>query len=162
MGIMIDTFEIRFSIALAKFLKFFNLLEKSLGLSISHLENPSNPKKSYPKLVASTAEQKIETWLSLLVESRKIVKKSHQNELEHWKKAVHELRFFRNLYVHGNWEYLPLRRDAPVGVRFPIWWHEKLGEDAFETMTLGEFESSANEMKMVFNQFMDIRKKHAL
>ena len=52
--------------------------------------------------------------------------------------------------------------DATVGVRFTIWWHEKLGEDAFETIALEEFESSANEMQMVFKQFMDIRKKHAL
>jgi hypothetical protein len=36
-----DDERVRFSLALVRLLKYFNLLKENVGLSISHLENPA-------------------------------------------------------------------------------------------------------------------------
>jgi len=157
-----DNPEVRFTSALARLLKYFNLLEENIGLCIAHLVNSSNPKASYPLLARMTAEQKMDRLREIFVSGEVIADNVSILEFEEWFELAARARSIRNRYVHGHWEYLPMRSQKPVGVRAPAWMREKLGHEAEETMSLTDLEAVVDEMESVFDGFMRIRKKHGL
>jgi hypothetical protein len=154
--------EIRFSSALVRLLRYFNLLEENVGLSISHLENPDNPRASYPRLAITTAEQKLLDWKALLEKGGHISNDAAKSGLYGWFERANNARCIRNRYIHGHWEYLPLREEKPVGVRASAWLHEKFGAMANEQMSMAELEASVDELENVFQEFMSLRKKYGV
>lgn len=83
-------------------------------------------------------------------------------EFRDWYELADRARSIRNRYVHGHWEYLPLRGNEPVDFRAPAWMREKLGDKGVETMSLAAFEAIAFEMKEVQERFSRIRRKHGV
>ena len=126
-------------------LKYFNLLEKNVGLCISYLENSDDPKVSYSILRKMTAEQKLERLKELFDIDAVIIDKKGVREFEEWFAFATRARSIRNRYVHGQWEYLPLRSDKPVGFEPPVWMQEKLGYK-LETMSVSELEAVVEEI----------------
>lgn len=153
----IDNQEDRFNKAFVKFIRYFNLLELNVGLSISFLHNIADPKSIYPKLMKMTCEQKIDKLKELLISKNIEIK-----EFNAWYDSTTIARGKRNRYLHGNWEYLPNRSDKPVRFSAPPWMKEKYADDAVEKFSLDEFDDVAEEMKNVFDELMQIRRKYKI
>ncbi len=152
----------RFEKALVSLIRSFNYLDTNIGLCISHLSHPSNPSGAYPALAKMTPEKRVERLKMLLETKETAVKKKVLEELAIWYKKAANVRNIRNRYVHGNWEYLPLRHREPVGVSAPPWMKEKLGSLANETMSLEQLELVASEVETVFQEFMQLRRKYGV
>ena len=150
-------YETRINAALGTVLRYFNLLELNLGLCIRFLENPKNPERSHPKLARSSIAEKLQRLKDLLVTGGLI---KDQNEFDNWYKEVGDAKCVRNYYVHGTWEYLPLRRDAPLGFRIPPWRSECLRGESELTMRLSELEADAQQIQVVFEKFIALRRKY--
>jgi hypothetical protein len=60
------------------------------------------------------------------------------------------------------WEYLPLRKDAPLGFRIPPWREETIMGDNQGNMRIENLEADAARIEKVFNDFMAIRKKYGV
>ena len=157
---MLDNNEHRFNSALIKFFHYFNLLETNIGLCISFLLEPSDPKASYSRLANMTVEQMMMKLKDLFQHQVTVKDESSIVAFNEWYEIASKVRYIRNRYVHGNWEYLPNRLEKPVGFRAPPWMRDRLGDDASEIMSIKKIESIADEMKRIFEMFIDIRKKH--
>lgn len=149
----------RFEKALVRLIRDFNYLDTNVGLCIAHLLYPSDPTKAYSALARMTAEKRIAR-LEQLLDDRDIkVSKKVRSQLIAWYEDAALVRGIRNRYVHGNWEFLPLRHDKPVGVFAPPWMSEQLGVLAHETMDLAQLELIADKVKAVLNEFMRLRRQ---
>ena len=116
--------------ALFRLLHYFNLLEDNVGLCISHLQNPDEPNASYRSLVKMTAERKIEHLKTLFAEDKDIgAGEKARNEFNRWYEKTKQARALRNRYIHGRWQYIPLRDEKPVGYAAPVWCREKTGSN---------------------------------
>ena len=152
----------RFEKALVALIRSFNYLDTNVGLCISHLSHPSNPAAAYPALAKMTPEKRIERLRKLLGKADLKVEKKVREELSDWYENAAGVRNIRNRYVHGNWEFLPLRHRKPVGVSAPPWMREKLGSLAKEKMSLEQLEAVAQEVEAVFQEFMELRRKYGV
>lgn len=150
----------RFEKALVRLIQSFNYLDTNVGLCISHLLYPSEPTKAYAVLAKMTPEKRLERLKKLLEAAEMNVEKEAQEELSEWYQNAADVREIRNRYVHGNWEFLPLRHEAPVGVSAPPWMKEKLGSLANETMSLERLERVASEIESVAKEFIQLRRKY--
>lgn len=151
--------ESRIDSALGKILRHFNLLELNLGLCIRSLENPGEVGRSHSWLARSSLQEKAERF-SKLVRERDLVE--DQRELDDWNQAVLDARSFRNYYVHGGWEYYPLRKQAPIGFRIPPWRAEEVRGSSAPTMNLEDLEADAGAVQLVFEQFVRLRRKYGV
>lgn len=152
-------YEDRINKAIGKILRYFNFLEMNLGLCIRSLENPKNVEKSHTKLARTSISEKLKKLKSLL-ETKQII--SDTDEFNTWYKSAMEAPSVRNYYIHGTWEYLPLKTENPLGFRIPPWRIENLrGESEFYT-TLESLESEAQKIQNVFENFCQIRRKYGV
>jgi len=152
----------RFEKALVRLIRSFNYLDTNVGLCISHLSHPSNPTAAYPVLAKMTPEKRTERLQKLLEKADLEVKKKVREELSAWYEKAADVRSIRNRYVHGNWEFLPLRHKEPVGVSAPPWIREKLGPLANETMSIEQLETVAGEVEAVSQEFMQLRRMYGV
>ncbi len=150
--------EIRFALAITSLLKSFNFLELNVGLCIAHLENISNPRAIYPELAKMSAEAKLDRLQSLLTKEERLIDPIIKSEVIKWFARAHNARYIRNRYVHGHWDYLPLRAERPVEFQAFPWMEDRLGDDARQQMTLADLECVATDLEEVFQAFMRIRK----
>ncbi len=154
--------EFRFARAIVKLLKHFNLLDINVGLCISHLANPGNPQASYPRLAKQTSQERFDELRELVATGIGSPTKVDREDFNIWLVDATRVRSIRNRYVHGNWEHLAHRPNAPVSVSAPVWMREKLGSETDETMTLDHLENVAEEVAQVFKRFMEIRRRHGI
>lgn len=148
--------ESRINAALGKILRNFNFLELNLGLCLRLLENPDNPVESHdflykaglPKILAKLKEH---------VDRCTHIK--DVSEFHEWAERVEGVRKLRNYYVHGTWEYLPSRRNAPLGFRIPPWRTERILGNAEGNMRIEELEADAERIEQAFHDFTRIRRK---
>lgn len=154
--------EVRFAQAIVKLLRYFNLIDTNVGLCLSRLTNPTNPEASYERLGNQTSQQRFEELRARVAEGIGFPKVVDSEEFGQWLSDATRARSIRNRYVHGNWEYLSLRTECPVGVNAPPWMKPKLGSLTQETMTLEKLEAVADEMEQIFNRFMKIRQRHRI
>jgi len=148
----------RFEKALVRLIQSFNYLDTNVGLCISHLSHPTDPTRAYSALAKMTAEKRIERLKKLLLDASDIeISEKVRSKLLAWYENAAEVRSIRNRYVHGNWEFLPLRHRVPVGVSAPPWMKDKLGPLAHETMSVEQLESVAEKVEAVFKEFMQLR-----
>jgi hypothetical protein len=153
-----DNPELQLSNAIFRLVKYFNLIEENVGLCISYLENPADPKATYGKLAKLSAERKID-WLRDLLGSCELISEQGVREFEKWCDLAAQARSIRNRYVHGHWVYLPLRSDKPVDFQAPAWMRDKPGHES-KAMSFAELETVVDEMKGIFDEIKRIRDKY--
>jgi len=151
--------ESRIDSALGKILRYFNLLELNLGLCIRHIENPGLVEQRHSWLAKSSIQEKINLFTRLVRE--KALAKDEQ-ELDRWYNEVSSARCLRNYYVHGTWEYLPWRKEAPVGFRIAPWRSEQIRGSSLHTMTLEQLEADATAVQSVFETFARLRREYGV
>ena len=154
--------EDRFANGIVKLLRYFNLIDTNVGLCLSHLTSPHDPEAAYPRLAKQTSQQRFDELNRLVVNGTQFSTNSEREEFDAWFKDATRARLIRNRYVHGNWEYLPRRSAAPVGVWLPAWMAGKPGQDTHESMTLEQLEDTANEVENIFERFREIRRRHEI
>jgi len=159
MQVGVPDHQSRIDSALGKILRYFNLLELNLGLCIRILENPREVERSHSWLARSSLQEKVERF-ARLVREMNLVK--NPKELDAWQQAVLDARSFRNFYVHGCWEYLPRRKEAPVGFRIPPWRSEEIKGSGSPKMSLEDLEADARAVQLVFEQFDGLRRKYGV
>jgi len=152
----------RFEKALVRLIQSFNYIDTNIGLCISHLLNPSDPTKSYPSLAKMTAEKRIKKLKNLLEDTNIAVSENARTEFMMWYESAVNVRNIRNRYVHGNWEFLPLRHEHPISVSAPPWMRKPLGPLASESMSLSQLEIIVDEVEDVFQKFMQFRRRFKL
>ncbi|MGB5251567.1 MAG: hypothetical protein WBN68_02460, partial [Sedimenticolaceae bacterium] len=79
---------------------------------------------------------------------------------ERWVLRAEEIRSLRNYYVHATWDYLPLRKEAPLEFRIPPWRTEQIEGRSQGAMRIEDLEADANRIEAAFDEFMAIRKKY--
>jgi hypothetical protein len=157
-----DDPEVRFALAISRLLKSFNLIDTNVGLCLSYLKCPSNPKAAYKVLANQTSQQRFDELEDHLFEGVGFPANVDLGDFRAWFADAARARSIRNRYIHGLWEYLPLRVDGPVEVSAPPWMKEKLGELAKETMTLAELEAVADNLAEVFDRFRQLRNRYKI
>ena len=149
----------RIDSALGKLLRNFNLLELNLGLCIRHLQHPGEVEKSHPFLARSSILEKVARFAKLVQERGLAVE---TEALEAWCRSVDETPSLRNFYVHGTWEYLPLRKDHPLSFRLPPWRPESLKGSSYPEMTLEDLEDDANSVEAILDEFLRLRENYGV
>ncbi|WP_200254128.1 hypothetical protein [Thiococcus pfennigii] len=150
-------YEARINAALGTVLRYFNFLELNLGLCIRFLENPADPEKSHAKLGKTSIQEKLDRLTNLLVKKKLI---TDREEFDVWYQEAKEARCVRNYYVHGTWEYLPLKTEKPLSFRLPPWRSENLRGEEKLTMSITELEQDAQDIREAFEKFMSLRQKY--
>ncbi len=115
--------QIRIDAALEKILRNYNFLELNLGLCLRFLVSPKDPSASHKYLKRVGVTGAIKRLQKLLGECEQVPDTS---EFQEWMVHAEEIRHLRNYYVHAAWEYLPLRKEAPLGFRIPPWRNEEI------------------------------------
>lgn len=154
-----DDPEDRFARGMVKLLRYFNLLDTNVGLCLSHLISPGDVQASYAKLANQTSRQRFDELKRIVTNGDEFSTSAVREEFELWFTDATRARSVRNRYVHGNWEYLPLRSEAPVAVCAPPWMADRLDQNAEEIMTLEQFEDMADEVEQIFERFMELRRR---
>ena len=139
-----------FQSAVFRVLNGFSLLERNLGLCISHLKDPTDPASSYEMLQRLSCAGKIKTL-------RELLDPEMVDVFDAWAESAVSQRAIRNQFAHGCWEYLPLRKESPVGLRLPPW----AGDQGFE-FSVRALQEIADALESCFHDFMQWRKEHGV
>lgn len=152
-----EELESEFSLKLLRFLNAFNYLERNVGLCLSFLLNPENPRAAHNRISKMTAQVKISTLRQELCRRYSAERKEILSEFDAWCEDAEKSRALRDKYLHGQWQVLPMNNERPITFSLPEWIG---GGD--HSMSLAEFESAVQEVEGVFEQFMQFRKKHSI
>lgn len=153
----LEELEREFSLQFVRFVNAFNYLERNIGLCLSFLLNPQNPRSTYSRLLMLTTEGKLAALRSELSKRYGAGDNVVLSEFEAWYERAEKSRALRDKYVHGQWQILPMDKERPVTFSLPEWIG---GGD--HSMSLAEFETAVQEVEGVFNRFMDFRKKYSI
>lgn len=151
--------ESRINAALGKIVRNFNFLEMNLGLCLRFLENRSDPSASHSYLNKAGMTQIIKKLKRLLDECEHV---PDTHEFNEWMARAETIRSLRNYYVHSTWEYIPLRKEAPLGFMIPPWRKESILGREEGVMRIEDLEADAKRVELVFQEFMKIRKKYGI
>ncbi len=152
-------YERRTNTALGKIIRNFNFLELNLGLCLRALANPNNPSASHGLLNRWGMPETIEKLKKLLAECEHIPDIS---AFEEWAMHAEEIRPLRNFYVHATWDYLPLRKEAPLEFRIPPWRREQIQGRTQGVMRIEDLEADAERIADVFDEFQSIRRQYCV
>jgi len=156
--------EFEFSSGLQSYLKHYNLLERNVGLCISWLVNHNDPSAAYPFLDKLTAKSKMDVLKELIYYKNSETNEEIIRDFKEWFKLASETRVARNRYVHGYWEVSPWVQNKPIRFNPTIWTSgvgkRKTKDHSQQEMSLKEFQMIVQEMKDVFEEFMQLRKKY--
>ena len=153
--------ETRINCALGKIVRYYNFFELNLGLCIRQLENPDQPGRSHAWLAKSSLMDKVTRLGTLLLGGElKDRKEIQEAKIDKLRQSVKETKSIRHYYVHGTWEYLPLRNEAPVGYRIPPWRSESVHGSSEQTMTLEDLEADAEAVKTMFESLLKMRDEY--
>lgn len=149
--------ESRINAALGKTLRYFNFLELNLGLCLRALADPSDVSVSHSLLRRLGMPETI-------VRLRKLLEKCEHipdtKAFEKWVLRAEDIRPLRNYYVHATWDYLPLRKEAPLEFRMPPWRTEQIGGRSQGPMRIEDLEADAERVESVFEEFQSIRRQY--
>lgn len=149
--------ETRFSVALVRFLRHFNLLELNLGLCIAQHDAASRSNATNLDLANSSMDQKLRSMKKIALNSDLEVPDDIQSQLVEWIKDAQKARGTRNTYAHGHWELLPLSDDAPIRLHAPPWKQESLGLRIPIYMQVDDLIAMANETESLVREFLAMR-----
>jgi hypothetical protein len=158
--------EPEFSSNLLKFLKYFNLLERNLGLSISFLVNDKDPHVAYPFLEKLNTQGKLDILKELIFYKNSETNEEIINDFNRWFKEALETKAIRNRYIHGYWHIRDDRTENPI-IFSPTTWTSGVGKVATETdsdqyMSLSEFKDVVQKMEALFESFSALRGKYGI
>lgn len=151
--------EARINAALGKILRNYNALELNLGLCLRQLENPDDPGVSHTYLYRHGMPQVIKKLSNLLAACEHI---PDTRAFQQWMTQADEIRRLRNYYVHAAWEYLPRRKEVPLGFRIPPWRKESIRGRQQGTLRLADLEADADRIEQALNEFMANRKQYGV
>jgi hypothetical protein len=77
-----------------------------------------------------------------------------------WALRAEGIRPLRNYYVYATWDYLPLRKEAPLEFRIPPWRTEQIGGKSQGPMRIEDLEADAERVESVFEEFQSIRRRY--
>ncbi len=149
--------ETALSRALLRLLKYFNLLEVNLGLSLSFLMNESDPKDTYSSIAKMSLDRKISKLMELVEAEPRI--DTSGIDLHEWTQRAQRARYVRNAFVHGSWDVLPYRAEGPIQLSLPPWIDEDRSEYSNHGLSVRDVEEVADEVGGVYGQFMHFRQK---
>ena len=152
-------YESRINAALGKILRNLNFLELNLGLCLRALAHPSNPSASHGLLKRAGMPETIERLKKLLAGCDHIPDIS---AFEEWATRAEEIRPLRNYYVHATWDYLPLRKGAPLEFRIPPWRTEHIEGRSQGEMRIEDLEADAEHIEAAFDEFQSIRRHYGV
>jgi len=147
-----------FNSLLVEYLNTFNLLEKNVGLCISHLED-SSTEDVYKSLANTSCEKKIENLYEIVKTKNLLKSDGNLKELKDWCENAHQMRHQRNKYMHGHWSFLP-HLEHGVELNVAPWVKEKYGGS--ERMSFQDLNAIVQEIKECFKQLCDIRRKNGI
>jgi len=81
---------------------------------------------------------------------------------EKWAMLAEQVRPLRNYYIHATWDYLPLRKDAPLEFRIPPWRIEQIEGRSQGTMRIEDLEADAERIEAVFEEFQSVRRLYGV
>jgi hypothetical protein len=154
----VNDLESEFSLALSRFLRYFNLIERNVGLSISVLKSPENPRSIYRGIDSKNYEQKLEMF-SGLVNSERNISDSEARKLKNWVESARSIRPARNAFVHGYWDLLPLSDTHPIHLTLHPGVREDIKATSPTRMTMEELDAAAIEVKQIFEEFVRLRRE---
>jgi hypothetical protein len=159
LGVKKVDYESRINTALGKILRYFNFLELNLGLCLRALAHPNDISASHGLLRRAGMPETINRLGKLLAECEHIPDIS---AFEKWAMRAEEIRPLRNYYVHATWDYLPLRKEAPLVFRIPPWRTEQIEGSSEGAMRIEDLEKDAKSIEAAFEEFMTIRRKYGV
>ncbi|MDF2182607.1 hypothetical protein [Neptuniibacter sp. CAU 1671] len=144
----------KFNNLLADYLNTFNFIELNVGLCIRHL-SPLGLEESDKKLEKMSFERKLECLMDLSpVDSKR--------DLHEWCADAHEKRHERNMYMHGQWAFLPHLEE---GVEFLIapWMKQKYAAVyPGSRFSLEHLEIIVSELQACFKSLQLLRRKYGI
>jgi len=144
----------KYNSLLVDYLRYFNLLELNVGLCIRRLSG-IDESEIHRKLDKMSFEKKLEYLLELS-------SKENDSELKNWCKEAHARRQERNMYMHGQWAFIPHLEE---GVEFLLapWVEEKYCNIyPGKRFTLEKLESIVLDIRACFNDFNKLRDKNSI
>jgi len=152
-------YESRINTALGKILRYFNFLELNLGLCLRALAHPNDVSASHSLLRRLSMPETISRLRKLLEECEHI---PDIKAFEKWTIRAEDIRPLRNYYIHATWDYLPLRKEAPLEFRIPPWRTENVGGRSQGPMRIEDLEADAERVESVFEEFQTIRRRYGV
>lgn len=154
--------EFEFSTTLTRYLKYFNLLEKNVGLCISFLVNKSDSKAAYPFLDRLNTQGMMDVLKELIFYKNTENNDEIIRDYSQWLKLASKTRVARNRYVHGYWDVTPHLKENPIRF-YPTKWTSGVGKEVADSyscqkMSLDDFKKVAQEVEIVFEKFNQFRK----
>ncbi|MBX2869919.1 MAG: hypothetical protein KTR18_14665 [Acidiferrobacterales bacterium] len=153
----IEDIETSIAKSLFRLLKWFNLMEINLGLSISHLLNEGGSTASYNSVSKMSLDRKLTKFLDLISEDERL--NIGKIDLDGWRARVNTARLVRNAFVHGYWEILPINPESPISLQLPPWAVKSKENYSGSKFSAIDVEAAADDMGRVFGEFMHFRKK---
>jgi hypothetical protein len=150
-----DDLKNKFNSLLVEYLNTFNIIELNVGLCIRYLsgldiQNMDN------KISKMSCESKIEYLLKLTSSD------DDKKDIYTWCQKAHEKRHERNMYMHGQWRFIP-HLEENVELRIAPWVVEKYKDIYPGTrITLQNLEDIVLDIKDCFKQFNVLRTKHGI
>lgn len=149
--IEVDRARAKFHQAVFETLNAFSYLDLNLGLCLSHLKCQEDPQSTYTWLSSMSCAQKIE-------ELEKLVSNSEIGQsYSAWSRSSPRIRAIRNSFAHGVWEYLPTRREKPVGLKLPAW--VRIDAEIPSSLSINELEAMAADLNQHFQEFLEWRRR---
>lgn len=144
----------QFNSLLAGYLNTFNFIELNVGLCIRSL-SPLGIDESDRKLAKMSFEKKLEYLIDLSPIDSK-------NDLHAWCANAHDKRHERNMYMHGQWAFLPHLEE---GVEFHIapWMKEKYAAVyPGSRFSLNHLERVVSDLQACFKSLQLLRRKYGI
>jgi len=145
----------KFNSLLVEYLNTFNYIELNVGLCIRYLSGLDTQNMDN-KISKMSFDKKIKYLLKLASDN------DNRKDLYSWCEEVNDKRHERNMYMHGQWNYIPC---FEKGVEFSIapWTREKYA-DVYpgRRFTLDKLEEIVSDIKTCFKQFNKLRTKYGI
>ena len=145
----------KFNSLLVEYFNTFNYIELNVGLCIRFLSGLSYEEMN-SKIEKLNFAKKIEILLKLT--SAELDKK----DLHEWCIEAHKKRHERNMYMHGQWHFIPHLEE---GVEFSIApWVQKKYAALYpgQRIALHKLECIVDDIKSCFDQFNRLRTKYGI
>jgi hypothetical protein len=149
-----DDLTNKFNSLLVDYLNTFNYIEVNVGLCIRYLSDIGIEDMN-KKISKMSFEKKIEHLLKLTSADE------NKKDLYTWSQDAHEKRHERNMYMHGQWKFIP--HIQSIEFRIAPWVKEKYS-NVYPgiCIPLGTFEDIVLDIKDCFNKFNALRTKYGI
>lgn len=144
----------KFNSLLVEYLNTFNYIELNVGLCINYLSGIDTEDMN-KKISKMSFEKKIEYLLKITSSD------DSKKDLYTWSQDAHEKRHERNMYMHGQWVFIP--HIECIEFKIAPWVKEKYS-NVYPgiCIPLDKFEDIVLDIKDCFNKFNVLRTKYGI